>query len=491
VTRDNLVKRLQAAKLVLLADFHALQQSQKTQLRILKSMGAARKQILCLECLESKQQKKIDAFLSDRMSEQEFLRSVAWEQSWGFPWENYRPLFQWAKKNKVPVIGLNLLSAQKSALSLKKRDSFAAKRISEVIREYPDRQIVTIFGDLHIAEPHLPKAVRKVCPRLADKDIVSIFQNSEKIYFDLLSDNRESEIEIVQLKKNQFCLLNVPPWVKWQSYLLYLESHFDTALNEEGLDYTDHIEKYSKILAADLNVKTESGYFSVYSAADDSIFEKLTKFFNETEMKWFSYLIEASRSFYCPELKLAFLGRPSVNYAASLAMAALHCRLAGIQRSPLKMPEDFTRLIFLEAIQYFGSKMINPKRKTDTVADIRAAFASRGNVREGRESLALALGQKMQEILYATVQGNLGTEMRFELPSIKKRASYYEAARLLGGMMGEKLYNGFRRGLLSKDSVLKLLKTPTDTPRFNEFYTELVELVETLPEPFQSKSEKI
>jgi uncharacterized iron-regulated protein len=508
IDRKNLIQRTQKARLIFFADFHALQQSQKTHLRILKALPEKQKRIIGVECIEARHQKHIDSYLCGEFSEQEFLGHVEWDQSWGFPWENYRPLFHWARLRKIRIVGLNLLSQQKSAASLKKRDLFAAQKINEILKKYADHQVFVIFGDLHVSEKHLPRAVLKLCPKLTVNQTtnswMSIFQNSEKIYFDLLAKNKESEVEIVQLKKNQFCLLNIPPWVKWQSYLLYLESHFDTALDHEdeefeAIDYTDHLEKYGKILAADLGVTMPSGSFSVYSATDDSIFEKLTSFFNEAEMRWFSYLIEASRSFYCPELKLAFLGRPSVNYAAALAMAAIHCNLADIQRTPLRMPADFTRLIFSEAIQYLGSKMINPKRKTDTVADIRAAFASRASgtgLREGRESLALALSQKMQEILSTGSSQRLQTGLvkqksQFEAPSIRKRASYYEAARLLGGMMGEKLYNGFRHGLLSKNSLVKLLKSPMDTPSFNEFYMGLVELVETLPEPFQSKSEKI
>ena len=97
LSRPALLQRLNSSRVVLLSDFHALQQSQKTQLRILKGLAPRKKRVLALECVEARHQKKIDAFLSGKLSEFEFLKAVTWQDSWGFPWEFYKPLFIWAK----------------------------------------------------------------------------------------------------------------------------------------------------------------------------------------------------------------------------------------------------------------------------------------------------------------------------------------------------------------------------------------------------------
>jgi hypothetical protein len=69
--------------------------------------------------------------------------------------------------------------------------------------------------------------------------------------------------------------------------------------------------------------------------------------------------------------------------------------------------------------------------------------------------------------------------------------SYREAARLLGGMLGEKLFNAYKKNLISKFSVLELLKKPLETENFKDVYYELVEMIETFPEPFSSKKDKL
>jgi uncharacterized iron-regulated protein len=499
VERTSLIEALQAGKLLFLADFHALQQSQKAQIRLLRSLNIKRKKILFVECIEARHQKHLDSYVVGKTSEQEFLESVRWQKSWGFPWEHYRPLFLWAKKHKIKVVALNKVTPQRTANSLGQRDHFAAQIIGKYLKTHPESQMIVIYGDLHLAEKHLPSSILRLAPSLSKNEIVIVTQNSEKIYFDVLQSNQELNIDIVQMKKasisKYFCLLSVPPWVKWQSYLMFLESQFDMALDEEGeeeggnpgLEYSDHIEKYYKLLCSDFDVSFESGSFSVYSANDDLIFEKIQNIFHGPHLKWYQYLIQHSKSFYIPELKAAYLGKPSVNTAASLAMAVFHSRLSETSKSSNRIPQDFESLIFLEAIQYFGSKMINPKRKTDTVSDIRALFASKEEVREGRESLALALAQKMKEMMILSE----GRGKKIELPFVRRRTSYYEASRILGGMMGEKLYSGFRSKMISKTTILKILKVPVKGPQFRDFYIELLELVETLPEPFHSKKEKV
>ncbi len=65
-------------------------------------------------------------------------------------------------------------------------------------------------------------------------------------------------------------------------------------------------------------------------------------------------------------------------------------------------PADFLGFIWLEGMAYFGSKIINHKRKTDTIADIKASLTSRGPSDLGKEALQLSLAQKMHELMVIT-----------------------------------------------------------------------------------------
>lgn len=485
--KDELLQHLLNARLILLGDFHALQQSQKAHLRVLKQMPDPSKIVLGLECFEAADQAHLDRYFQGRGSEREFLKAVQWQKKWGFPWENYKPLIRWAQKNKVKVYGLNRAVKQSSARGLKQRDQFAAQKISEILKNHAQHTCFVVYGDLHLAQAHLPAEILKLQGHGFRNEIVRIFQNAEKIYFQLLNRELESSVDLVKFSRRDFCLMSVPPWVKWQNYLLYLEKSHDVDLQDEDdiLDYTDYVGRYVRIISEELGAGTGADELSVYTAQDPLFWEKLQDRFSSSELKWLQSFIEDGISFYIPELKIGYLARTSVNHASSLAMQFVHAQLSGRTRLTLKMPDDFLRQIWIEGVTYFGSKMINHKRKTDTVFDLKASLASRHQQDQGKDAMMLALAQKMHELMV------ISGRSRAQTYKPRRRWSYQQAAALLGGMLGERLYNGYRKKVMKTETVLSLVKKPVDYEKFELLYYELLEVIEALPAPFRSKTEKL
>lgn len=485
-TRQQLFKEIESSDLVLLADFHALGQSQRSQLRILKGLDKKRSTVLAVEFFEARHQHLIDGLIDGEISEKDFLQAIEWSKSWGFPWEHYRPLIRYAQKHGIRLYGLNRQVAERSGQSLKLRDDFAATRILEIRREHPESRVLVIFGDLHLASKHLPKSLQRLRKRSEVLRILTVFQNSEKIYFRLLEKEQELTVDVVRLSRDQFCVVSVPPWVKWENYLLFLERHLDRELSGETVEYTDHVSRFIKVIATDFNIQLEVGSFSVYTPDDAKFWGLLEQRYQGRTLKSFRELIRESKSFYVPELQIAYLARPSVNHAAQLAMSVAHSQMSGWRQFPQPTSEDFLKMIWLEAVQYFGSKLINPKRKTDTIQDLRAALASRSPTDLGEEALKLALHQRMSEVLFLT-----GQNAKLNPARPRRTSSYREAARLLGGLLGEKLYTGFRKKVIGAPALLRLFSRPVDDPGFAAFYFELLEIVEGLPEPFLSKTDKM
>jgi uncharacterized iron-regulated protein len=486
-TQSELFRRLQISRLVLMGDFHALQQSQKTHLRVLKHFETERPRVLCLECFEAEDQLKLEKFMAGRVSEREFLKSIEWSKKWGFPWDHFRPLIRWAQANKVPVYGINRNAKKRTAASLRSRDLFAAQKLQTILKAHPDSIVFAIYGDMHLAQGHMPAALLKLMGPGFKKKIFRLFQNSEKIYFQLLEKELESTVDVVELSKDSFCLLNVPPWVKWQNYLMYLEQTYDLGLlEEEAIDYTDHISSYVKIISEELGWPLVCDDLSVYTAQDPQLWAKLQTHFSAKELAWAETLIEEESSFYIPELGIGYLARPTVNHAATLAAKYVHAKWSGSQKSFFEVPKDFLRQIWMEGLAYFGSKIINHKRKTDTVADLRTALVTRGVTGSGKEPLMLALTQKMHELMVVSNR----PQVRGVLQPKKKR-SYLLASRLLGGMMGERLYSAYHKKSLSKLTLHSFLKRPLGEESFNIAYYEMMEIIESLPAPFRSKKEKM
>ncbi|MFN8943536.1 MAG: ChaN family lipoprotein, partial [Pseudobdellovibrionaceae bacterium] len=156
----DFIKRIQESQLILLADFHALQQSQKAHLRILRKCNP-KNVVLVLECFYASHQKYVDRFMSGEMAERDFLKAVEWKKSWGFAWQHYKPLLKWAMAHRIPVYGANLKTTNDDPKALYKRDVFAAQVIAEVINKHQDQSVFVQFGDLHLAKTKLPTEIRK------------------------------------------------------------------------------------------------------------------------------------------------------------------------------------------------------------------------------------------------------------------------------------------------------------------------------------------
>ncbi|HEX7675801.1 MAG TPA: ChaN family lipoprotein [Bdellovibrio sp.] len=502
-TKEDLWERIAQSQVVLMGDFHALHQSQKAQVRILRNIPKDRRVILAVEFFEASDQDKIDKYLNGRLSEKDFLKAVHWETRWGFPWEHYRPLLRWAQKQRVAVVGINKSYKKRNATTLKSRDIFAGKKIAELVKMDPEALVFVIYGDLHLAGAHIPEEIIKNLGKPFAKKILRLFQNAEKIYFQLLKQELEATTDLVRLGHNTFCLMSVPPWVKWQNYLMYLEQTYDVGLqfqpadededddwddedDEDQLDYTDHIGRYVQIISEELGQPVSVANLSVYTAGDAAFWVQVREKYDQKKMKWIESLIADEMSFYLPEIETAYLARATVNHAASLAMQFIHAQWGGYKTLFSDVPADFLRLIWMDAVSYFGSKVINHKRKTDTIADIKASLTSRGPSDLGKEALQLALAQKMHELMVIT-----GVPQHRLQARPRRKWSYVLAARLLGGMMGERLYTGYHENLVGTKTLMSFLKKPLDNENFEVAYYAILEVIESLPAPFHSKKEKL
>ncbi len=494
-------RTLAQSRIILMGDFHASQQSQKSHLRVLRELQKRQIPIvLGLECFETKHQELINQYLVDEISEKTLLKETGWKQRWGFPWEHYEPIFKFAKNHFIPIYGLNLKHNDKS-VSLKKRDEFAALQINKILKKYKKNKVsvknsvepilFVIYGDLHLAKNHLPREISKKFPAKIKSSLSRIFQNQEDIYFELLSQGLENKVDIVSFSKNDFCILNVPPWVKWQNYLMYLENSYDIEMfADEDIAYEDHVSTFVNLIEKQLFLKVKQNEISIYTAQDPSFWNLLNQKCKPEALKSYEWMIEASISFYIPELKAGYLARTNVNHLAKLAMQFILAQHLNVKKSYFKMPQHFTRMIWWETLSYFGNKLVNPKRKSDTLSDLRSTLLSRGPNDAGYESLKLALAQKMLELKKHLKIKNKKTSFKLGFTP-KNKGSYLEAARLIGAIQGEKIYNGYVQELLSMEQMSEWLTHSFEDKNFEDFYESAVEMIDRFPSNFKSKKERM
>ena len=63
--------------------------------------------VLAIEWLPGLTQPALDAWTAGELTEAVFLERVQWGRFWGHPFDGYRPIFHWARANRVRIVALN------------------------------------------------------------------------------------------------------------------------------------------------------------------------------------------------------------------------------------------------------------------------------------------------------------------------------------------------------------------------------------------------
>lgn len=474
---------LQQVQVVFGGDFHPFSQAQRAHLRIMRKVVEDRPLVLALECLFVDQQSYVDQFLAGNISEKQFLRKVQWDSKWGFPWAHYRPFFDFARTHKLPLLGLNVHVEEKDE-NLHIRDKFAAQALVHYHQRYPEALIYVVYGDLHIAENHLPKALKQaIRPVQPVLDMATLYLNSEHIYFSLAEEGREGKVEVVAYNDRQFCILSSPPWVKWQSYLMYLEENFDADLDFEDedddwdfrVDHTDHVSNLVRMICSSLEVHLRTDAIEVYSLQDPQVLKRAQKLLKRHESKLAHQMVRCDSSFYVPSGGFFYLSKATVNHAATLAGQFIHAQLCNRSRVMWDFPQYFVHNIWIEAMGFFLSKMVNPKRKAQTMGDLKKQLQAFDKEDRGREPLLLALDQKMSELLFVYATNDKPSVC---VPSDK--SSYLLAAHFIGEMLGERYFLLFENQRIGINEVRDLLSLPLDDTAFETFYYHELKRVDRL-----------
>ena len=108
---DELTDEIVNKKIVYIGEIHNNPVHHEVQLEIIKKLhGKNNKIAIGMEMFQDDFQDSIDMFLSGRISEAEFLKNTEYEKRWGFDYEFYKPIIDYARENKIPVVALSVNS---------------------------------------------------------------------------------------------------------------------------------------------------------------------------------------------------------------------------------------------------------------------------------------------------------------------------------------------------------------------------------------------
>ena len=456
------------AQIAFVADYHTLRLAQKTLLTIIKAV-MQQVDAICIatEFVHEKYQKDLDRFIEGKIKEKTFLARIHYKELWPYDiWPNFKPVFELAKKLGFPMRAID----SDSVLPLNERDKIAAKRIAKLAKDFPDATIFVSAGQMHMAPSHLPAKVDLAFVKegMSAPERVIVYQNAEEIYWQLAQEGRE-EVEVVKVNEGEYCVNNTPPLVQQLSYLHWI--HYD----EELIEYTQlgqTVRSLIKDLARFLRLDAKEAHqeVRVLMPGDLDLMDILTEANIEAcEMEQILRQAEAEQSVCVPKINLIYLATLSVNHAAEEAAHYLKHVVSGA-----KTPEDpqdlFYFYILNEACAFFGSKVINPKRKADHPGRLRALIA------KSRQSAKKGVDEKAAIFVLDHLKWERGTKRKKIKSSelLQNPLVFNAAAHFLGYILGDRLYYGLTDGVISKKLVRSLFLTPFDQPKeSSEVYIEL------------------
>lgn len=349
----ELLQKIRACNIVYCGDYHSLRQAQMTNLELLREIVKSRQVILATELVYSEEQDTLNRYLLGEMDDDKFLRMIHFERTFGFDWQNYKPIFDFARQEHLPVLAIDFKN-DKHDIGLYSRDRAMAKMVAKAHRDQPDRLIWVMIGDLHLAQTHLPGFVEKELGKTSERKILILHQNNENIFWKVAWRGLRGNMDIIKMNHQVYCILNTAPWIKLHSFFSWLESSDNDSTQDEFLLLITSLCEFLKIHHDPLLD------FVVYTARDSSFFHEF-----EPGSRIYRYCkrrFKKGQPFLIPSKKMIYLPYSNLDLMAEMASRYIHAICSGYRPRLGKWREEFFRRVWHFGIGFLGSKILNHHR---------------------------------------------------------------------------------------------------------------------------------
>ncbi len=109
LTPTQAASTLQQYRVIYIGEQHNKASHHEVQRRVLEELvhGGA-KPAIGLEMVSQAHQDVLDEWIGGDLTEAQLIRRLDWENTWGFPYELYGPLFRLAQEEQLPMVALNV-----------------------------------------------------------------------------------------------------------------------------------------------------------------------------------------------------------------------------------------------------------------------------------------------------------------------------------------------------------------------------------------------
>lgn len=211
------------------------------------------------------------------------------------------------------------------------------------------------------------------------------------------------------------------------------------------------------------------------------------------ELRTVKYHVLGNRNIYIPASHLIYLASASVNSICESVSILAHVSLSNSRAIQTEPREHFFSSVLSACLAYFGSKVLNHKRKCDLEDDFKLLLehpAGRGAL--PRERMLRKVAKLV--LRHCAAQRQYLRDGKYRAPLAvsgpQQMPVFLELTRNLGSILGEKLYASYIEGRYPAKEVEALFSKNFDSPReAKKTYLDLVSKLEASPLSHTSKSD--
>jgi hypothetical protein len=498
VPSSALIRHIVSSDIVYHGDYHTLRQSQRSVLRILRDLVGKRPIKLCLEMFHASDQEIVDRFMRGELAEKEFLDKIEYRKKWEFRFENWRPLLDLCRKRHVPVFGIN--EPHEGKMPVRQRDESAAVIVATLAIRNPGALVYVVDGDYHISPTHLPARVDELLRplRIGTRRTI-IYQNDANLYWQLAGEGKE-DADVLQIDEDSFCIINSTPANKLQSYLNWLEYSEDAyhPMHTEWEDLSDDsgnttVPGIIKTICAILELPYPGEAIERLAIYDGRHLDFMEMIGESKELacmqreiwrkirKDEGFLLEYARE--GADHYLIYLPNSSLNSAAEEATHFVNAVMRGNHAGARSPFDHFYATALTEALGFFGSKLINERRKVQTLSGMRTYIGSFKNAQKPpskNDRMKISLCHLLLRHRYCehTEKDPVFYRRKFGALYTDRKGGAVEFATQLGYMLGDRLYYAVKKRKFPLKEILFLFSEDFSGPgkAFNR-YLELTSTV--------------
>ncbi len=106
---NDILNKILDKQVVYVGETHSRYEDHKLQLEVVRALYNHNPQIaIGMEMFARTIQPALDDYISGKSDEATFLKESRYFKNWGYDYRNYRPIIEFARRNQIPILGLNL-----------------------------------------------------------------------------------------------------------------------------------------------------------------------------------------------------------------------------------------------------------------------------------------------------------------------------------------------------------------------------------------------